>query len=64
MTTTQRIKSNPKVRDVSDERGIGDGFWVYLKDHHTCDGVHAIHEDTPEQCLRELKHIVPCTEKC
>lgn len=65
MTTIERIKADPRVADVSDERSMGDGFWVYLKSGFAVQGdeVHCIHEDTPSDCLRELRHgVIEC--KC
>jgi hypothetical protein len=55
--TLAQIARHPLVADVSDERGYGDGIWVYLKDGFinsntdTC----AIHEDTVAECLALLK---------
>ena len=62
MRTIDRIKADPRVADVSDERDTGDGYWVYLKPgwRWADDYVHIIHEDTPAECLRELRAIIPC----
>lgn len=62
MKTIERIKSDRRVADVSDEREMGDGFWVYLKPgwRWAEDWVHSIHEDTPSECLRELHRAIPC----
>lgn len=51
-----------KVESVSDERGGGDGYWVYLacgwrdEDGET----HCVHEDTPTACAARMKHLKPC----
>jgi hypothetical protein len=58
------INAHPRVESVSDERSLGDGYWVYL---HTgwisanseCG---TIHEESPSACLRELRrkgNIIP-----
>ena len=65
MRTIDRIKADPRVADVSDERDMGDGYWVYLKPgwRWVEDCLHAIHEDTPSACLRELRGgVIEC--KC
>ena len=60
--TIERILENPRVREFSDERSSGDGYWLYLKAGWRNDNghEHAIHEDTPEQCLRELTSVEIC----
>lgn len=64
MSAITKIQRDPRVQGVSDERfGVNDdGFWVYLKSgwNNGDGGEHAIHEDTPEECLRLLQHIEPC----
>lgn len=62
MTTIEKIKNHPAVVDISDERGLGDGFWVYLRSGWTYDnpGEHSLHEETPTQCLKLLKSLMPC----
>jgi hypothetical protein len=65
MTTIERIRSDPRVRDISDERhGWNDnGFWVYLKNGFCWDdqGLHIIHEPSPSACRRLFREIRPCT---
>ena len=52
-----------KIESVSDERGMGDGCWVYLADglmdnsNHQC---HIIHEDTFRECITYIRDAVPC----
>lgn len=51
------------IESVSDERGSGDGYWVYLVkgwiDHG---GTHCVHEDTPEECAEMMSMVERCTE--
>jgi hypothetical protein len=58
----QKIKADYRVRDVSDERLLGDGFWVYLKDGYCYDQQeqHIIHENSPSACMRQLPYVQPC----
>lgn len=50
------------IESVSDERGNGDGYWVYLVTGWTDpDGeTHCIHEPSPAKCAREMKHVRKC----
>lgn len=45
---------HPLVESVSDERGSGDGVWVYLRPGWHCSetGTHAVHEDSVEAVVR------------
>ncbi len=65
----ERIKADPRVADISDERGFGEGFWVYTKgwcteahpaghDEATC--LHGIHEDSPTACWEAMRSLAPC----
>lgn len=60
-----RIKSNPHVHSISDERASGDGIWVYLRNgfNNGDGGEHAIHEDTFAACAEKLSLITPCNCK-
>lgn len=51
------------IEDVSDERQMGDGYWVYLKKGYYWDdpGLHIVHEDTITECVRCLKERQVCT---
>ena len=74
MTVIEKIRANPKVEDISDERDWerkpawdpenGNGFWVYLKPGHCTDhpnsASHIIHEATPSECFRLLPHTYEC----
>jgi hypothetical protein len=62
-----KIKSDPRVESVSDERIFGDGFWVYLKTGFACDPeTHCIHEDSPSECWSRFKeiHSCECDQRC
>ena len=32
MKYLDQLRADPRVADVSDERGMGDGYWIVLKD--------------------------------
>ena len=60
---TQKILKNPKVHSISDERGAGDGFWIYLKlgwIDNVGTGAHMVHEDTPEEAYKYLQWVSKC----
>lgn len=56
-------KYRDTIHSISDERCNGDGYWVYLMPGwiNTMHGVHHIHEDTPQDCVSQLKD---CVEPC
>lgn len=61
---TDAILKHPKVQLVSDERRMGDGFWIYLKTGWICASTECgtIHEDSPSKCLKVLRqpgNIIP-----
>jgi hypothetical protein len=50
------------IDDISDERHLGDGIWVYLK-YGYCNGdigSHIIHEDTLKECASYAANIRAC----
>lgn len=51
-----------KIESVSDERGTDQGYWVYLvKGWRDDEGeTHCIHEDTPAECAKLMRHITRC----
>lgn len=55
-----------KIADVSDEGtgkdfSNGDGYWVYLLGYRQRDEyVHAVHEATISECVREMRTVVKC----
>jgi hypothetical protein len=54
------IAKDIRVKYVSDERGIGDGIWIYLEEGYiatTLEGT-VIHEQTVRECLQELNYQV------
>ena len=55
--TLAQIARHPLVQDISDERGYGDGFWIYLKDGfiNEATDTSGIHEETVAECLALLK---------
>lgn len=52
------VRTHRFVREVSDERGLDDGIWVYLKDGYSWDGSGSIHYQTWSQLLRTLRQDV------
>lgn len=58
----ERILAHPKVASISDERGMGDGFWVYLKKGWQNDPeTHCIHENSPTRCFWYLPSVSECS---
>jgi uncharacterized protein involved in high-affinity Fe2+ transport len=55
--THAKIIADPRVSDVSDETGYGEGVWVYLKPEYvsTSTDTGTIHEDTWTEALKVLK---------
>lgn len=63
MKLKKLIQNHPRVEDISDERGSGDGCWVYLKRGWGERGnpqCHTIHEDTWSDVLRAVRDAEPC----
>lgn len=61
----EKVLADPRIEEVSDERGSGDGIWVYTKpgfhDGYDPRGpTHAVHEDTWRDVLRQMRSIEPC----
>lgn len=54
------ILADPRVDHISDERGNGDGIWVYLnlQYYNTYLECHAIHEHTYKECVEQLNNHV------
>jgi hypothetical protein len=54
------------IDEISDERGGGDGYWVYLKAGWIdADGeTHCVHEDTPKECALAMGGVVKCEGAC
>lgn len=55
--TTDAIKAHPLVESISDERHLGDGYWVYLHEGYVARSSECgtIHEESPSECLRVLR---------
>ena len=63
------LKACEKYADKIDEVGNegDDGYWIYCRAGfiNAPMEVHCIHEHTVQDCIRQLKDIVPCTiENC
>jgi hypothetical protein len=60
-------KYKAAIEDISDERDLGDGFWIYLKPpfFNPQKECRIIHEETISECLAILKSCVnnPMTEE-
>ncbi len=55
----QKIREDNRVAGISDERGRGDGIWVYLTSGYVWAGQYSsIHEQTWRACYRELRKSV------
>jgi hypothetical protein len=59
MRTPASIRRHPLVRDISDERANGDGFWIYLKNGWVCSNseCNAVSEDTLEEAVACLRRV-------
>jgi len=51
-----------KIREVGDERGTEDGYWIYLKAGFCWDdqGLHSLHENTVSDIIRAFGSVMPC----
>jgi hypothetical protein len=57
-TTYTHLSLDSRVDWISDERGSGDGVWVYLKDGYRNAVLDSglIHEHTIEECCDQLNN--------
>ena len=57
-TTYTHLSLDSRVDWISDERGSGDGIWVYLKDGYTNIRLDSgyIHEHTVAECCDQLNN--------
>jgi hypothetical protein len=56
--TLTELSDHPFVTGISDERGLGDGIWVYLiNGYHSNLECGIIHEQTVKGCLNEFYSI-------
>ena len=65
MTIRDRIIAMPHISGVSDERGAGDGLWVYYRDGSKSNSdrlgaLHQDHEETWSDLYRAAKATIPC----
>jgi hypothetical protein len=67
-TLTNLLKSHAdRVDEISDERGNGDGYWIYLKPGwiNPLLGAHLVHEYTVKDCMEHFKTVCKCDcEQC
>jgi hypothetical protein len=58
----QGLRDHPDVADVSDERGSGDGVFVYLRPGLQCvrTATRMIHEDTVSEVLAAFRGRICC----
>jgi len=65
-TITELVRKLPKsltkyidiIEDFDDERGSGDGYFIYLKPNYLWEGeTHTIHEDTIGACVAALRSV-------
>lgn len=56
------VKADPRVADFSDERGNGDGIWIYLVAGYDNGSpeTHAVSEDTVAEALEAFRGIRKC----
>lgn len=64
-------KHTDKISSISDERSMGDGFWIYLgnqfcnREMEPHGGMHIIHEGSPSNCISQLRKADKCNcEDC
>ena len=57
LKSSKDVSKHPLVRDISDERNMGDGIWVYLQNGWCCPQTdcNSIHEDTWGEVIACLK---------
>ena len=56
--TLAQLTAHPWVEEVSDERSMGAGIWVYLRPGFvTHDCCHTIHETTVKECCRAFRFV-------
>jgi hypothetical protein len=61
-----KLRSDPRVADVSDERGFGDGYFVALKDGYDTgdEGTTIIHEYTVKALRASMARVRKVDECC
>lgn len=58
--TLKQIAEDPRVEGISDERGMGDGLWVYLKNPYVNTFLETtfIHENKVSDLIDQLNNSV------
>lgn len=54
------MANDPRIEQLSDERSIGNGWFVYLKPGWQYDGAHCFGEDNRRAVQRTMKMVRPC----
>ena len=66
--TLAKLREDPRVEEISDERGEDAGYWIYFVPGwiNTEADIHMIHEDTVKEVLAVFRnYIEPCDcESC
>lgn len=65
--TLAKLLADPRVDEILDERGDGNGYWIYMAHGwiNTFSETHCIHEMTVKDCLDQMKCLIPCDcESC
>ena len=60
LRTLTDIRKDPRVKEVSDERGSDEGIWGYLTSDYFNDFLDSgkIHEETVAECLEQMNRDV------
>ena len=58
--TLSQVANDPRVDSISDERGMGDGLWIYLKNPYVNDFLETtfIHEHKVSDIIDQLNNSV------
>jgi hypothetical protein len=54
-------QTDKRIDEICDERGFGNGYFVYLKPGFQYDGAHCFAEDTKADVRRTMQRVKPCT---
>lgn len=60
LKTLADIKNDPRVAEISDERHLDQGIWVYLLNDYFNEFLDSgkIHEETVSECLEQMNRDV------
>lgn len=53
-------QNQDKIREIGDETGTDDGYWIYFKPGWQLDRIHCIHEYTIQDVKRAFKGVKHC----